>query len=257
MRNDVRRSAGAALRPRRARGASSRSFSLSSGGRRALVAGARWRGPAGGRRQGRSAPRSTRASSARGRRRSATTAGARSRFDRPLDARRCSSRIGHTPLPPVHPARGRARRTAPEDRAAYQTVFAREPLAVAAPTAGLHFTMEPILAAHARARRRDRGPHARRSAPERSSRSRWTTPMTITLLHLEDVSRSPSAARAAIARAQSRRDGASWPSARRWRARSRRPTLPRRTRRRTGELRFATDLFITPGFEFQCRSTRC
>src|SRR6266542_3904859 len=52
-------------------------------------------------------------------------------------------RIGNVPLPPYIRREpgvpGRA-----EDREAYQTVFAREPLAVAAPTAGLHFT-EDIL----------------------------------------------------------------------------------------------------------------
>ncbi len=48
-------------------------------------------------------------------------------------------RIGHVPLPPyIHRDPGAPDR--PEDRVAYQTVFAREPLAVAAPTAGLHFT---------------------------------------------------------------------------------------------------------------------
>jgi len=46
-------------------------------------------------------------------------------------------RIGQTPLPPYIAAR---RPASPEDRAAYQTVFADEPGAVAAPTAGLHFT---------------------------------------------------------------------------------------------------------------------
>jgi S-adenosylmethionine:tRNA ribosyltransferase-isomerase len=46
-------------------------------------------------------------------------------------------RIGQTPLPPYIAARRPAR---PEDREAYQTIFAREAGAVAAPTAGLHFT---------------------------------------------------------------------------------------------------------------------
>ena len=46
-------------------------------------------------------------------------------------------RIGLTPLPPYIAAR---RPAAPEDRKAYQTIFADEPGAVAAPTAGLHFT---------------------------------------------------------------------------------------------------------------------
>jgi len=46
-------------------------------------------------------------------------------------------RIGLTPLPPYIAAR---RPAAPADRKAYQTIFADEPGAVAAPTAGLHFT---------------------------------------------------------------------------------------------------------------------
>lgn len=47
---------------------------------------------------------------------------------------------GHVPLPPYI-----GRPDADEDRARYQTVFAREPGAVAAPTAGLHFD-EAMLA---------------------------------------------------------------------------------------------------------------
>jgi len=46
-------------------------------------------------------------------------------------------RIGQTPLPPYIAAR---RPAAAQDRANYQTIFAREAGAVAAPTAGLHFT---------------------------------------------------------------------------------------------------------------------
>jgi S-adenosylmethionine:tRNA ribosyltransferase-isomerase len=50
-------------------------------------------------------------------------------------------RIGHMPLPPyIH------RDDAETDRERYQTVFAREPGSVAAPTAGLHFT-EAMLGA--------------------------------------------------------------------------------------------------------------
>ncbi len=43
--------------------------------------------------------------------------------------------LGHLPLPPYI-----RREDGPEDRSRYQTVFAREKGAVAAPTAGLHFT---------------------------------------------------------------------------------------------------------------------
>ncbi|RUM42745.1 MAG: tRNA preQ1(34) S-adenosylmethionine ribosyltransferase-isomerase QueA [Desulfurobacterium sp.] len=45
--------------------------------------------------------------------------------------------IGHVPLPPYI-----EREERPEDREKYQTVFAQKPGAVAAPTAGLHFTKE-------------------------------------------------------------------------------------------------------------------
>jgi S-adenosylmethionine:tRNA ribosyltransferase-isomerase len=48
-------------------------------------------------------------------------------------------RLGHVPLPPyIH------RDDRREDRDRYQTVFAREPGSVAAPTAGLHFTPEVL-----------------------------------------------------------------------------------------------------------------
>jgi S-adenosylmethionine:tRNA ribosyltransferase-isomerase len=55
--------------------------------------------------------------------------------------------IGHMPLPPYIAAR-RAEDAA--DRQDYQTVYAREPGAVAAPTAGLHLTPELLAALEAR-----------------------------------------------------------------------------------------------------------
>ncbi len=54
-------------------------------------------------------------------------------------------RIGHIPLPPyIH------RDDTGNDRARYQTVFAREPGSVAAPTAGLHFTPSMLESIRAR-----------------------------------------------------------------------------------------------------------
>jgi len=55
-------------------------------------------------------------------------------------------RLGHVPLPPYI-----RRPDEPSDRAAYQTVYARERGAVAAPTAGLHFTPQALAALRARA----------------------------------------------------------------------------------------------------------
>jgi S-adenosylmethionine:tRNA ribosyltransferase-isomerase len=54
-------------------------------------------------------------------------------------------RLGHIPLPPyIH------RADEPADRERYQTVFARQGAAVAAPTAGLHFTPEILEKIRAR-----------------------------------------------------------------------------------------------------------
>ncbi len=59
----------------------------------------------------------------------------RLRFSEPVEPH--LERLGHIPLPPyIH------RPDTPEDRERYQTVYARRPGAVAAPTAGLHFSEE-------------------------------------------------------------------------------------------------------------------
>ena len=55
------------------------------------------------------------------------------------------SRVGHIPLPPYID-----RADEPEDRERYQTIFARDPGSVAAPTAGLHFTEEVTACVRAR-----------------------------------------------------------------------------------------------------------
>ncbi len=57
----------------------------------------------------------------------------RLRFSEPVEPH--LERLGHVPLPPyIH------RPDTPEDRERYQTVYARSPGAIAAPTAGLHFS---------------------------------------------------------------------------------------------------------------------
>lgn len=55
------------------------------------------------------------------------------------------ARVGHVPLPPYIERPDEA-----EDRERYQTVYAKEPGSVAAPTAGLHFTEETLARCRAR-----------------------------------------------------------------------------------------------------------
>ncbi len=66
------------------------------------------------------------------------------RFDAEKPVRELLEEIGETPLPPyIH------RKPNAKDRDRYQTVFARSPGSVAAPTAGLHFTPEILAACRA------------------------------------------------------------------------------------------------------------
>ena len=67
------------------------------------------------------------------------------------DVERVMAHAGSMPLPPYI---ARRRAPAPEDRARYQTVFARLPGSVAAPTAGLHFTPRLLTALEERGVRR-------------------------------------------------------------------------------------------------------
>ena len=71
------------------------------------------------------------------------------RLDTPGPALAAIERHGHVPLPPYL-----ARDDEPLDRERYQTVYARVPGSVAAPTAGLHFTPELLAALEARGVRR-------------------------------------------------------------------------------------------------------
>jgi len=73
-------------------------------------------------------------------------------FDGSLPVREILERYGRTPLPPYikRAAAGGGREEDPEDRERYQTVYAREDGAIAAPTAGLHFTEGMLEAVRAR-----------------------------------------------------------------------------------------------------------
>ena len=164
-------------------------------------------------------------------------------FEKPLDDA-LLSQIGHTPLPPyIRREPGAPDR--PEDRAAYQTVFAREPLAIAAPTAGLHFTDETLE------RIRVRGVEI--ADLTLAVGAGTFKPVTVEdtgdhVLPPEDVI-LPSSTRAAIARAKAggrRVVAVGTTVARSLEAAARRPEAGE-----AGDLAFATDLFITPGFEFR------
>lgn len=68
----------------------------------------------------------------------------------PGDSEDLLERHGRVPLPPYIRRERGGEPESPQDRTWYQTVFAREPGAVAAPTAGLHFTPELLAALEAR-----------------------------------------------------------------------------------------------------------
>ena len=165
------------------------------------------------------------------------------RFDRPLDDS-LLDRIGRTPLPPyIRREAGAPDR--PEDRTAYQTVFAREPLAVAAPTAGLHFTDEIL------SQIRERG--VATADLTLSVGAGTFKPVTAddTEGHAfppEEVV-IPAATRAAVAlaKAQGRRVVAVGTTV----ARSLEAAARLPGRDGAEDLRFETDLFIRPGFEFR------
>lgn len=164
-------------------------------------------------------------------------------FDRPLDDD-LMSRIGRTPLPPyIRREPGAPDR--PEDRRGYQTVYAREPLAVAAPTAGLHFTSEIL------ARLAGRGIEIADLTLAVGGGTFKPVTVEDTRDHAispEEVS-IPAATAAAVgaARAQRRRILAVGTTvARSLESAARLAPEPRRAE----DLRFETDLFITPGFEF-------
>ncbi len=165
-------------------------------------------------------------------------------FDRPIDEA-LLERIGRTPLPPyIRREAGSLDR--PEDRAAYQTVFAREPLAVAAPTAGLHFTRGDPLR-RSRPRRRDRrpDPRGRRRHLQAGDVRRHRRP------------RVPARARphpgsdARGDRPRARSEGRRVVAVGTTVARSLEAAAAAYGRSAPRGPRFETDLFITPGFEFR------
>ncbi len=145
-------------------------------------------------------------------------------------------RLGDVPLPPYIEREGGAE---PDDRERYQTVYARAPGAVAAPTAGLHFTPELLARLAARGIARApltlhvgfgtfepvRGPDLR---AHRMHRERYHIP--------EETARLVSSGRPVVAVGTT--------AVRALEAAAR---APRDVRPGSGE----TDLFIGPGFRFQ------
>ena len=129
----------------------------------------------------------------------------------------------------------------PEDRERYQTVYAREPLAVAAPTAGLHFTDEILRALVARGIE-----IADLTLAVGAGTFKPVVAEEITNHNLEpeDVS-IPEATIASIRRA--REDGRRVVAVGTTVTRA----LEAWAQRPESNARFSTDLFITPGFEFR------
>ncbi len=72
------------------------------------------------------------------------------RVEPPESAERILGEIGHTPLPPYIRRTHARPDTDRTDQDRYQTIYARRPGAVAAPTAGLHFTDEVFASLAAR-----------------------------------------------------------------------------------------------------------
>jgi S-adenosylmethionine:tRNA ribosyltransferase-isomerase len=154
-------------------------------------------------------------------------------------------RIGNVPLPPyIRREPGAPDR--PEDREAYQTVFARDPLAVAAPTAGLHFTEETLE----RVRDRDVavadltlaiGPGTFKPVTSESTEDHSFDPESVVV---------PAATLREIARARQRGRRVVAVGTTVVRALEAAARLPGGLD--AGEdLRFAADIFITPGFDFR------
>ena len=79
---------------------------------------------------------------------------ARVRIESPVPVPQLLDEAGETPLPPYIRRAGAAPGTAARDRERYQTIYARRPGAVAAPTAGLHFTPDLFARLEARGVRR-------------------------------------------------------------------------------------------------------
>jgi S-adenosylmethionine:tRNA ribosyltransferase-isomerase len=159
------------------------------------------------------------------------------RFSEPVEPH--LERLGHVPLPPYI-----KRADDDADRALYQTVFASEPGAIAAPTAGLHFD-EDLLARLAAA-------GIERSAVTLHVGIGTFKPVTAELVHEHRMERERFAIPAATAAAL-----------RRARERGGRVVAVGTTVVRTLEASAllsggeplagsgATDLFITPGFRFR------
>ena len=139
----------------------------------------------------------------------------------------------------------RARAPDEQDRADYQTMFAREEGSVAAPTAGLHFTDE-LLARLQRARHRAAQGHAACRRRARSCRSRPRTPPATGCMP-ECAALSARRRRRRSTR-RARTAGASSRSARRrcgcWKAR-------RAMTARSGRSPARPSIFITPGYRFR------
>jgi S-adenosylmethionine:tRNA ribosyltransferase-isomerase len=160
-------------------------------------------------------------------------------FDRPIsDA--FLEQFGHVPLPPYIRREPGAADTG-EDRERYQTVYAREPLAVAAPTAGLHFTEEILGRVAARG---VEIVDLTLAVGAGTFKPVVAEEVALHNLEAEDVSiPANTIARIRRAREEGRRIVAVGTTVTR--------ALEAWAQRSEEEGRFATDLFITPGFEFR------